>query len=269
MTNQLQESFPDVSTRTHMRESGLWQIDVDVPAGQSPLELNKSTNYLVQSFLTAFRGLCRVVSGHYDILTFDSSRKVLESEEVQPLRLAKRVSTNNIAAYAFLMPDQRHDGHWLRESSASSQPNSTVLVDELAVITRNKPNSCFTALFLDCDTHVFIPDAQGQLHREWVPNSALFYVGYVLEPQDDDPDVLEATGGMVSFQTSIDVWVERTRDPKKPSLQYDNSRVAKRNQPLLEQSLTAWEQSVEMPITEWHSRYYDDQIVRYGFKLHS
>jgi len=266
VTNQLQESFPDVSTRAHMRESGLWQIDVHVPSGHSPLELNKSTNYLVQSFLAAFQGLCRVVSGHYDIVTFDSSGKVLESEEVQPLRLARGASTNNIAAYAFLGPGQRHDGHRLRGSSASSQSNNAVLVDELAVITRNKPNSCFTALFLDCDTYVSIPDAHGQFHREWVPNSALFYVGYVLEPRDDNPDVLEATGGMVSFQTSIDVWVERTRDLKKPSLQYDNSRVAKRNQPLLEQLLTAWEQSVEMPITEWHSRYYDDQIVKCGFE---
>jgi len=266
VTNQLQESFPDVSTRAHMRESGLWQIDVDVPAGCSPPELNKPTNHLAQSFLAAFQGLCRVVSGHYDILTFDSSGKVLQSEEVQPLRLAKGASTSNSVAYAFLMPGQRRDGHWLRESSASSQSDNTVLVDELAAIARNKPNSCFTALFLDCDTHVFIPDAHGQFHREWVPNSALFYVGYVLEPWDDDPDVLAATGGMVSFQTSIDVWVERTRDPKKPSLQHDNSRVAKRNQPLLEQSLTAWEQFVEMPMTEWHSRYYDDQIVRYGFK---
>jgi len=269
VTNQLQESFPDVSTRAHMRESGLWQIDVHVPSGHSPLELNKSTNYLVQSFLAAFQGLCRVVSGHYDIVTFDSSGKVLESEEVQPLRLARGASTNKIVAYNFLMPDQWRDGHWSRESSASSQSDSTVLMDELTAIGRSKPNSCFTALFLDCDTHVFIPDAHGQLHREWVPNSALFYVGYVLEPRVDDPDVLEATGGMVSFQTSIDVWVERTRDPKKLSLQHDNSRVAKRNQPLLDQSLRAWEQFVEMPITEWHSRYHGNQIMRYGFKLSS
>ena len=70
----------------------------------------------------------------------------------------------------------------------------------------------------------------------------------------------------VSFETSVDVWVERTLDTMQLPRQ-DNHAWAVQNQPLLEEALKNWEKLVGKPMIDWKSRYYPDQIFKYGFKV--
>lgn len=70
--------------------------------------------------------------------------------------------------------------------------------------------------------------------------------------------------GSTRFETSINVWVERTLDPLSSSWR-DNQACAMQNQPLLEEALKEWERLVNKPIVEWNSHSYLDQVFRYGF----
>jgi len=90
---------------------------------------------------------------------------------------------------------------------------------------------------IDCDLRVFVQFTEGTLHQVWIPRSARFYLGFVLEP--DRADTLVPVDGSVSFETSVDVWVERTLSMNVHW--QDNHACAMQNQPLLEEALRNWE----------------------------
>ncbi|MBR8839354.1 MAG: hypothetical protein DSM106950_36465 [Stigonema ocellatum SAG 48.90 = DSM 106950] len=135
---------------------------------------------------------------------------------------------------------------------------------------KNPEKSFFTTIFIDCDLCVYVTDIEDTLNEDTsnqvlIPKAARFYFGYVMEPLEDDEEVLIASDSSVSFETSTDVWVERTLDRLGLHWQ-DNYSCAAKNQPLLEEALRKWEILVGKPIVEWNSRYYRDQIFKYGFK---
>ncbi|MDF5728671.1 MAG: hypothetical protein PUP92_11710 [Rhizonema sp. PD38] len=129
----------------------------------------------------------------------------------------------------------------------------------------NPEKSFFTTIFIDCDLCVLNADVKHTFNQFWIPKAAKFYFGYVMELKENDEEALLPLDSSVSFETSTDVWVERTLDQLSLHWQ-DNHSYASKNQPLLEEALRNWELLVGKPIVEWNSRYYRDQIFKYGFK---
>lgn len=232
MTNTLKDVFPETASCGFREESGSWDIDVGVPDDLSPSSLNNCAVRRIRSFLSAFHALCRPVQVEFDTISFDASGRVKEVKEGQVIQIAEK----------------SHDQ----------------LLQELLLTVGNDDYSYFTDIFVDCNLQVFVPSTKDTLHQVWVPQSAMFYLGYVLEPNEED--ILVPVDGSVRFETSVDVWVERTLG--SISLQArDNHACAVQNQPLLEQALKNWERLVGKPIIEWSSRSYPDQVFKYGFKI--
>jgi hypothetical protein len=232
MTNTLKDVFPETASCGFREESGSWDIDVGVPDDLSASSLNNCTVTMIRSFLSAFHALCRPVQVEFDTITFDASGRVKEVKEGQIIQIAEK----------------SHDQ----------------LLQELLLTVGNDDYSYFTDIFVDCSLQVFVPSTKDTLHQVWVPQSAMFYLGYVLEPNEED--ILVPVDASVRFETSVDVWVERTLS--SISLQgRDNHACAVQNQPLLEEALKNWERLVGKPIIEWSSRSYRDQVFKYGFKI--
>jgi len=232
MTNTLKDVFPETASCGFREESGSWDIDIGVPDDLSASSLNNCAVTMIRSFLSAFHALCRPVQVGFDTISFDASGRVKEVKEGQVIQIGEK----------------SHDQ----------------LLQELLLTVGNDDYSYFTAIFVDCNLQVFVPSTKGALHQVWVPQSAKFYLGYVLEPNEED--ILVPVDGSVSFETSVDVWVERTLDSMSLHWQ-DNHACAVQNQPLLEEALKNWERLVGKPIIEWNSRYYRDQVLKYGFKI--
>jgi len=233
--------FQVASTSGYKQEVGSWSIHVGVPDDPSAASLNTLTYSMVQAFLTAFRSLCRVVEMRYDTITFRANGQVKKVDEGR--------------------------------EKAIDKGNPADILGELGAVLPSKRNSFFTAVFLHCDVQVFKPfvvdtrftpprvtEAGSPAVR--VPRAAVFYLGFVLE--HNEAGLLTAVDGSMSVDTSIDVWVPRTRDLAEGQWQ-DNTTYATYNQPRLDRALRKWEELVGKPITECHSRYYRDQIARYGF----
>jgi hypothetical protein len=119
-----------------------------------------------------------------------------------------------------------------------------------------------TTAFLVCETVVALPQLELTPPSVRVSNSAEFYLGYLIESDDNGASVI--SGCRVAFETSVDAWVRKTLDPGTWNSR-DNGAVATCNQPLLTAALRRWEQEMGSPITEWVSRPYPEQIRRYGF----
>ena len=232
MTNTLKDVFPETASCGFREESGSWDIDIGVPDDLSASSLNNCAVTMIRSFLSAFHALCRPVQVGFDTISFDASGRVKEVKEGQVIQIGEK----------------SHDQ----------------LLQELLLTVGNDDCSYFTAIFVDCNLQVFVPSTKGALHQVWVPRSAKFYLGYVLEPNEEE--ILVPVDGSVSFETSLDVWVERTLDSMSLHWQ-DNHACAVQNQPLLEEALKNWERLVGKPIIEWNSRYYRDQVLKYGFKI--
>ena len=232
MRNTLKDVFPETASCGFKEESGSWDIDVGVPDDLSATSLNNCAVTMIRSFLSAFHALCRPVEVRFDTISFDASGRIKQVKEGQVIQMGKK----------------SHDQ----------------LLQELLLTVGNDDYSYFTDIFVDCNLQVFVPSTKGTLHQVWVPRSAKFYLGYVLEPNEED--ILVPVDGSVSFETSVDVWVERTLDSMSLHWQ-DNHACAVQNQPLLEEALKNWERLVGKPIIEWNSRYYRDQVFKYGFKI--
>jgi hypothetical protein len=232
MTNTFKDVFPETSSCGFREESGSWDIDVGVPDNLSASSLNNYAVTLIRSFLSAFHALCRPVKVEFDTVSFDASGRVKEVKEGQVIQIAEK-------SY-----DQ--------------------VLEKLLLTVGNDGYSYFTDIFVDCNLQVFVPSTKNTLHQVWVPQSAMFYLGYVLEPNEED--ILVPIDGSVRLETSIDVWVERTLGSINLQEQ-DNHACAVQNQPLLEEALKKWEKLVGKPIVEWNSRSYSDQIFKYGFKI--
>jgi hypothetical protein len=232
MTNTLKNVFLETASWGFREESGSWDIEVGVPDDLSASSLNNYAVRMIRYFLSAFHVFGRPVQVKFDTISFDASGRVKEVKEGQVIQIAEK----------------SHDQ----------------LLQELLWTVENDEYSYFTDIFVDCNLQVFVPSTKGTLHQLWVPHSARFYLGYVLEPNEED--ILVPVDGSVRFETSIDVWVERTSG--SVSLQgRDNRACAVQNQPLLEEVLKNWEKLVGKPIIEWNSRFYRDQVFKYGFKI--
>jgi hypothetical protein len=232
MTNTLKDVFPETASCGFREESGSWDIEIGVPDNLSASSLNNCAITMIRSFLSAFHALCRPVQVEFDTISFDVSGRVKEVKEGQVIQIAEK----------------SHDQ----------------LLEKLLLAVGNDGYSYFTDIFVDCNLQVFVPSTKNMLHQVWVPQSAMFYLGYVLEPNEED--ILVPIDGSVRFETSIDVWVERTLG--SISLQgRDNHACAVQNQPLLEEALKKWEMLVGKPIVEWNSPSYSDQVFKYGFKI--
>jgi hypothetical protein len=232
MTNTLKDVFPKTASCGFREESGSWDIEVGVPDDLSATSLNNRAVRMIRSFLSAFHTLCRPVQVEFNTISLDASGRVKEVTEGQVIQIAER----------------SHDQ----------------LLQELLGVVENDDYSYFTDIFVDCNLQVFIPSTKGTPHQVWVPQSAIFYLGYVLEPNEED--MLVPVDGSVRFETSVDVWVERTLG----SISFqgrDNRACAVHNQPLLEGALKNWEKLIGKPIIEWNSRSYRDQVFKYGFKI--
>jgi len=176
MTNTFKDVFPETSSCGFREESGSWDIDVGVPDNLSASSLNNYAVTLIRSFLSAFHALCRPVKVEFDTVSFDTSGRVKEVKEGQVIQIAEK-------SY-----DQ--------------------VLEKLLLTVGNDGYSYFTDIFVDCNLQVFVPSTKNTLHQVSVPQSAMFYLGYVLEPNEED--ILVPIDGSVRFETSIDVWVERT-----------------------------------------------------------
>ncbi len=237
MRSQFREISLKTTTFGFKEETGHWQIDIGVADDQSVASLNSHVIDIVKIFLLAFHKLCRPVEIYYDTMTVDANGKVEQVKEGQ-VRLVEEKS-------------------------------HTQLLQELKLSLKNPEKSFFTTIFIDCDLYVFVTDPEDTLNEDtsnqvWIPRVARFYFGFVMEPKEDD-EALIPSDSSVSFETSTDVWVERTLDQLGLHWQ-DNYFCAAKNQPLLEEALRKWEILIGKPIVEWNSRYYRDQIFKYGFK---
>jgi hypothetical protein len=232
MTNTLKDGFPQIASCGFREESGSWDIYVGLPDDLSASSLNNRAVTMIRSFLSAFHALCRPVEVRFDTISFDASGRIKEVKEVEVRQIGEK----------------SHDQ----------------FLQELLLTVENDDYSYFTAIFIECNLQVFVPSTKDTLHKVWVPRSAIFYLGYVLEPNEED--ILVPVDGSVRFETSVDVWVERTLDSMSLHWQ-DNHACAVQNQPLLEEALKNWEKLVGKPIIEWYSRSYRDQVFKYGFKI--
>ncbi|KYC37299.1 hypothetical protein WA1_47660 [Scytonema hofmannii PCC 7110] len=238
MKSQFRDIFLKTATFGFKEETGSWEIDIGVADELSVNSLNSYVIDQVKIFLLAFHQLCKPVEICYDIITVDPNGKVKQVKEGQ-IRLIEEKSHAQV-------------------------------LQELKLSLENSEESFFTTIFIDCDLCVFVTEPEDKLNEDTlnqvlIPRAAKFYFGYVMEPKEDDEEALIPSDGSVSFETSVDIWVERTLDQLSLHWQ-DNYLYAAKNQPLLEEALRKWEIQVGKPIVEWNSRYYRDQIFKYGFK---
>jgi hypothetical protein len=212
------------------KESGYWEINLGIPENYSIASLNDLTMKMVISYLKGFCYLCRPVEVRYDLMSFDQNGKLKSIQEGKVKRI-----------------EQQEDSR---------------LIDELKQIIANPSESFFYALFLECDLQVLLPSPGSSDSHNWIPRAGKFYIGYV-EP--DDEDRLIPVDSSLSFDTTIDIWVAKTQNSVTSEWQ-NNQACAEQNQPLLEAALRAWESLVGRPIVEWGSRYYRNQVFKYGFR---
>ena len=231
MTEAIKDIFPKQAPCGFKKETGYWEIALGSPENSSVDFLNELTITMVEFYLEAFSFLCRPVEVRYDLMIFDENGelKSIQEGEVQHI-----------------------------ESQEASD-----LMQGLKQIIDYPLEPFIPMLFVECDLQVFIPVTKGLENRTWVPRAGQFYVGHVMEP--DDKNRLIPVESSISFNTTIDVWVEKTQNPLTSEYQ-DNRACARKNQPLLESALRALEARVGKPIVESGSRYYLDQVFTYGFR---
>ena len=229
MSRQALHAVPQSATYGYLEESGAWTIEVGIPGQCSVVALNRFALDCVTAFRTAFRALCRV-----------------DEVSLETAALPAAVADSTVAwdPAAHLVPD-------------SGDP----VVADLALSLGEDGLRYPSAIFLHCSTLV-LPAQDVAVLPTWLPKSSNFYFGYVLEP--DANDHLIPTDGAVEVSVATDPWVERTYDPLRLEWR-DNRAYATANRSLLEEALRAWEALMGKTITEWRSRYYRDQIFRYGF----
>ncbi len=212
----------------YLPESGYWSIDLSIPA--DAVSLNGSTLSCLQHFFDAFSGLCRPVEIRLDLMHFSPEGRLAEVEE------GKKISAPQKDA-ALLMQ---------------------VLRPEFDVV--HAP--FISALFLDVDIWVEVPEAVGGEEARWMAKAGSFYIGYVLNP--DDQDQLQAEDGSASFGTDIDVWLEKTLDPDSTAYR-DNRAYAILNNPRLTHALRTW-QLIQSEVVDLGSKYYRKEVSKDGFE---
>ncbi|RUT07646.1 hypothetical protein DSM106972_019060 [Dulcicalothrix desertica PCC 7102] len=238
MKSQFKDIVYKTDTFGFKEETGSWDIELGVPDDQNIPYLNNYVYELIKVFLSAFEKLCTPIEIRYSTIIFDLNGKIEKAQEGEVL----------------IIQGKSH----------------TQIFQELK-LSLNNPETClFTTIFIDCDLHVYIEEPKNIINRNIsnsfrIPKAATFYFGFVIEPSEDNEEVLIPTDSSISFETSTDIWVERTLDQLSLHWQ-DNHYYAAKTQPLLEEALRKWETLVGKPICEWNSRYYRDQIFRYGFK---
>ncbi|BAZ17057.1 hypothetical protein NIES4071_89350 [Calothrix sp. NIES-4071] len=237
MKSQFRDIVFKTDTFGFKEETGSWDIELGVPDAQSISSLNNYVYGVIKVFLSTFEKLCIPIEIHYNTISFDLDGKVEKVQEGEVLIIQGK--------------------------------SNTQILQELKLSLSNPETCLFTTIFINCDLHISIEEPKdiinGNISNSFrIPKAATFYFGFVMEPSEDD-EVLIPTDSSISFETSTDVWVERTLDQLNLHWQ-DNHFYAIKNQPLLEEALRKWETLVGKPISEWNSRYYDDQIFRYGFK---
>jgi hypothetical protein len=242
MSTTASDIFQEALTSGYKQEVGSWGMHIGVPDDRAAASLNTLTYDMVQAFLTAFRSLCTVVEMRYDTIAFNAHGQVEKVDEGRQRAIDKGNPEDILGELRAILPDNR--------------------------------NSFFTALFLYCDVQVFVPFVASTRHTlpprapgvqpptVRIPRAVVFYLGFVLE--HDAAGLLTPVDGSMSVDTSIDVWVPKTRDLAEGQWQ-DNTAYARYNRPRLDHALRDWEKLVGKPIVECHSRYYRDQIARYGF----
>jgi hypothetical protein len=211
-------------------ETGYWEIKLDLSKYLNKSQLNNYTIILVELFFKAFSSICQPVETRYDLMIYDQSGELTAIQEGDTLRI---------------------------DSKSCDE-----LIDKLRDAFNKPLESFISTLFLDCDLIVLFP-ADNDLKKRWIKRAGTFYIGYVMEPNDENK--LVVVEGSISFLTKIDVWAERTQN-SHTLLWQDNRSFAKLNEPLLEASLRSWELLVGQSIIEWGSGFYKNQIDRYGFK---
>lgn len=239
MKSQFKDIVYKADTFGFKEETGSWDIELGVPDDQYIPSLNNYVYELIKRFLSAFEKLCRPIEIRYDTISFNLNGKV---EKVQEGKI-------------LLIQGKSH----------------TQILQELKLSLINPETSLFTTIFLDCDLHISIEEPKDIIKENIsnsfnIPKAGTFYFGLVMEASEEDDEVLIPTDSSISFETSTDIWVEKTLDQQSVHWQ-DNHFYAAKTQPLLEEALRKWETLVGKPICDCNSRYYRDQIFRYGFKL--
>ncbi|GJD23335.1 hypothetical protein RIVM261_082910 [Rivularia sp. IAM M-261] len=238
MKSQFRDIVYKTDTFGFKEETGSWDIELGLADNQSISYLNNYVCQIIQVFLSAFKKLCIPIEIRYNTINFDLNGKVEKVQEGEVLVIEGK--------------------------------SHTQILQELKLSLINPETCLFTTIFLDCDLHVSIEEPIDMINENIsnsfrIPKAATFYFGLVMEPSEDDEEVLIPTDSSISFETFTDAWVEKTLDQQSVHWQ-DNHFYAAKNQPLLEEALRKWETLVGKPISEWNSRYYDDQIFKYGFK---
>jgi len=229
MNSTANSFFPDHATCGFKKDAGYWEIDLGSPEIASAAFLNELTIKMVENYLKAFSFLCRPVELRYDLMTLAEPGKPTLTKEGEVLHVATLETPE--------------------------------LIQALKNIVNSPTQWFFSTLFLDCDLLVFIPNTENIENPTWLPIAGQFYIGHVMEPDDNDRLIPVDCG--LSFDTMTDVWVSETLSPT--STQQDNRICAAKNQPLLESALRALEAFAGKPIVDWGSRYYHEQIYKYGF----
>jgi len=222
------QEFSKQRTWGRLGETGSWSIDIALD--RTPLDALANTwaQRFIEKFLVAFEPLCFPEQIQYESVHIDDAGRILDERD-------ERISFDSSGK-----PGSAHFA-------------STLQVPEPWVMT---------TAFVRCSTMVTLPGLDRGLSTERVPDSAECYLGYVLD--SDDKEGTRIHSCRIAFETSVDAWVRKTLDPET-WMWRDNTAVAECNQLRLASALRAWEQAIGSPITEWVSRYYPDQISRFGF----
>jgi hypothetical protein len=229
-TTERDKQVPHLPTCGYMEETGSWSIDFELRGKAPTTALDGITRMRLQSSLEAFQDLCRCTEVRYESVYVGRDGSLKEARDGRFV-----VQTTQMTPHEILTSALQSRGY-----------------------------SFFTTVFVTCDTLVSSVSGEGLSCRHWFPRSSELYFGYVLTSKDSDAS--QTVEYRIGFETGIDVWVQRTRDPVSSEWR-DNRNIANCNEPVLENALRKWEQTAGNPIVEWSSRAYKEQIFQYGFKL--
>jgi len=223
----MEKSQVTMDTWQHIREAGEWYILADALdlSKHSPVEINLQTFKYIDVFFRAFK------------------------EIVQPIRfqIEQSVLDDDLKEIKY-----REDG-WAFECDSISE-----IMDGLYKQSVTNENVLIPAIYIDLNLKVYARTNSGLIERVFVKEGAEFHVSYFLG--FDEHLRVVPDDYCLSFSTLIDIWAPITYNPYDKKKSYDNSLLAKLNQPLLRKSLEEWEILTGAPIESFSSRYYEDYI---------
>jgi len=232
MINGMEKPQVTMDTWQYIREAGEWCILAETLdlSKYSPVEINLHTLKYIDVFFRAFKGIAQPIRFQLEQSVLDDDLKETE---------------------------YREDG-WIFECDSISE-----IMDRLykeLVITENV---LIPDIYIDLNLKVYARTNSGLIERVFVREGAEFHISYFLG--FDEQMRVVPDDYCLSFSTLIDIWLPRTYNPYDKKKSYDNSLLAKLNQPSLRKALEEWEILTGAPIESFSSRYYEDYIYRHGY----